>query len=244
MSDRLGIIVPFRDRQQHLDTFVPHMQTFFRDDLLNQDISVRILIVEQSPGLPFNRGAIKNIGYRYLAADVDYVCFHDVDLLPISADYRSSPDPVMIAFHGIGFTPEFVKGLFGGVVLLQKDQYEQANGFSNDYWGWGFEDVDLAMRLRRCYIFHHTGRGASNGFVTRIPPGATTVSLARSTSEIASFIPTDGTGSRKAKAKLHWRDDGLNTVAFEETRPRRELPLTGERRVLVEQVLVSLPRVD
>jgi N-terminal region of glycosyl transferase group 7 len=67
----LGIIVPYRDRKQHLDVFLPYMRNFFRTDNLNSKISCRILIVEQIPGLPFNRGAIKNIGFAYLAPQVD-----------------------------------------------------------------------------------------------------------------------------------------------------------------------------
>jgi hypothetical protein len=148
----LGIVVPYRDRKQHLDVFLPYMRDFFRTDNLNSEISCRILIVEQTPGLPFNRGAIKNIGFAYLAPQVDYFCFHDVDLLPISADYRRSSNPAMIACHGLEFSLDFIRKLFGGVVVLEKDQFEQANGYSNDYCGWGFEDVDIRERLLRCNL--------------------------------------------------------------------------------------------
>ena len=32
---------------------------------------------------------------------------------------------------------------FGGVVLISREDFEKANGYSNEYWGYGFEDLDL-----------------------------------------------------------------------------------------------------
>ena len=31
MKDKLAIIVPYRDREEHLNTFVPHMHEFLKD---------------------------------------------------------------------------------------------------------------------------------------------------------------------------------------------------------------------
>ena len=67
MSPRLGIIVPYRDRADHLDEFLSEMMRFFAADPINAGISPRFLIVEQAPGLPFNRGALLNVGFRLLA---------------------------------------------------------------------------------------------------------------------------------------------------------------------------------
>jgi N-terminal region of glycosyl transferase group 7 len=89
-------------------SLIPHSRKFFSTDRFNSEIPCRILIVEQALGLPFNRGAILNIGFSLLAPQLDYVCFHDVDLLPISADYRLSNAPAMIISHGLGFSLDFV----------------------------------------------------------------------------------------------------------------------------------------
>ena len=35
---------------------------------------------------------------------------------------------------------------FGGVTLFPKEDFELINGYSNQYWGWGFEDDDLFWR--------------------------------------------------------------------------------------------------
>ena len=39
------------------------------------------------------------------------------------------------------------KGLFGGVSAMSLQHFEKVNGFSNQYWGWGGEDDDMAKRL-------------------------------------------------------------------------------------------------
>lgn len=36
--------------------------------------------------------------------------------------------------------------LVGGVLAMKKEQFETVNGFSNEFWGWGGEDDDMAYR--------------------------------------------------------------------------------------------------
>ena len=42
-----------------------------------------------------------------------------------------------------------IRDSFGGAVLFSKEQVENTNGYSNDYWDWGMEDDDLFWR---CYL--------------------------------------------------------------------------------------------
>ena len=48
-----------------------------------QNRSFDIFILQQSPGLRFNRGALLNAGMLLLSgSQYDHFCFHDVDTLP------------------------------------------------------------------------------------------------------------------------------------------------------------------
>lgn len=147
-NKRLAIIVPYRDRPQHLKEFLPHMANYFQRDKLDRYIPVSIHIVEQGGTAAFNRGKILNCGYKLAREDADYVCFHDVDYLPLWADYSWSAKPARLAWYGLRMQedPEL---FFGAVTLFDKTAFEAANGYPNVYWGWGPEDLELG---RRCHF--------------------------------------------------------------------------------------------
>jgi hypothetical protein len=46
-SKRLAIVVPYRDRAEHLAKFVPHVAAYFERDKLDRQIAVTINIIEQ-----------------------------------------------------------------------------------------------------------------------------------------------------------------------------------------------------
>jgi len=140
---------------------IPHLAMYFTRDKIDSALDVRILVVEQPAGAPFNSGMMKNIGFKLMRDSIDYVCFHDVDYLPIWADYGCPQQPTMIIWDGFYSRPidpaNPTKGqiahnpseLFSAVVLLRAEQFERANGYATSYWGWGFEDNDLKCRLER-----------------------------------------------------------------------------------------------
>jgi N-terminal domain of galactosyltransferase/N-terminal region of glycosyl transferase group 7 len=245
MSMRLGIIVPYRDRAEHLTDFIPHLSGFFRSDAHNAHIAVRMVISEQISGLPFNRGFVKNAGFEVLSQDVDYVCFHDVDLLPEVADYRPTNRPAMIISEGLNFTPDFIRQLLGGVVLMDKTQFVAANGFSNDYWGWGFEDVDLRERLLRTgfSIEHRVGRFTRLRHVDdgSFPDGRPTPDhLKNQARYVALWFDKAALGFvRKREIGDFWKRDGLSNVAhIGKVNSRRQIE-TRDDALLVEHVLVE-----
>ena len=113
-----------------------------------KDIDYEIFIIEQADDKPFNRGKLLNAGYKY-AVDkgCDYFVFHDVDMLPEDVDYSYSDKPLHLATHlqEHDYETTFFD-YFGGVTMFTKEDFETINGFSNEYWGWGFEDDDLLVR--------------------------------------------------------------------------------------------------
>ena len=78
------LLIPFREqieqkRGEQLQKFCNHMKRWHSD--------WTIIIIEQSQdNKKFNRGALLNIGTRYAQKlKKDYVIYHDVDLIPLSA---------------------------------------------------------------------------------------------------------------------------------------------------------------
>lgn len=144
---KLGIIVPFRNRHEHLKIFLKQIEEY----LYGRDYVV--IVVEQDDAKLFNRGMILNIGFTYAKKHkCDYVVFHDVDMLPIDVDYSYSPRPIHMAtnfaFDKVGSKRESFKEYFGGVTMFPTELFEQIDGYSNKYWGWGFEDDDLFHRCK------------------------------------------------------------------------------------------------
>jgi len=160
----LTIVVPYREREAHFKQFVPHLKAFFTRDKAHREIPYRVLFVEQEQGLPFNAGALRNIGFALARGGGDkasfeagYTCFHDIDYLPLSADYTWTDVPAPIAWYGAETRPVATgatswrvanspEGFFGAVVLTPNEMFSRVNGYSNEYWGWGWQDLDLKAR--------------------------------------------------------------------------------------------------
>ncbi len=149
---KLAIIVPYRDREEHLARFVPHMEKFLSD----KDIEYKIFVIEQDNEKPFNRGWLLNVGFEISQKQgYDYFCFHDIDMLPEddSCDYSWVEKPTHLASRLSKFRYKLVYAEYiGGVTLFNKEHFTYINGFSNKYWGWGFEDDDLLYRCRNASL--------------------------------------------------------------------------------------------
>jgi hypothetical protein len=143
---RLALVVPYRDRADQIAAFLPWIHDYFRFDKHDRHIRYHVHVVEQADDLPFNRGALLNAAARLIGDDADYLCAHDVDMLPVWADYAWPDHPARLGWHGRVFQEDPLR-YFGGVVAMSLDDYRRVNGYSNGYWGWGFEDLDLQMRV-------------------------------------------------------------------------------------------------
>jgi hypothetical protein len=146
-NKRLAIIVPYRDRPQHLTQFIPHMVAYFQRDKLDRQIAFTINIIEQKGNAPFNRGRLGNCGFLLTHETSDYVCIHDVDYLPMWADYSWSKSPARLIWHGLTLNEDW-NNFFGAVSLFDNSVFAKVNGFPNCYWGWGPEDLELGIRCR------------------------------------------------------------------------------------------------
>lgn len=146
----VAVVIPYRDRSEHLDLFLQHMHPF----LQRQQLQYGIFVVEQSGRHAFNRGKLFNIGFTEALARDSYCCFvfHDVDLLPIDARnvYRCErlPRHLSSAIDVFRFVLPY-PDLFGGAIAVRAEQFRELNGFSNEFFGWGAEDDDLQQRIRK-----------------------------------------------------------------------------------------------
>jgi hypothetical protein len=136
---KLGIIVPYRNRHEHLLQFKRHIIKHLKSKGYENYV---IIIVQQDDAKLFNRGMLCNIGFiESQKQKCDYIVIHDVDMIPIDVDYSYSEFPIHLATDNIPFD-----SYFGGMTLFPSDVFKKINGFSNLYWGWGFEDDDLRYR--------------------------------------------------------------------------------------------------
>ena len=143
MEEKLSIIIPYRDREEHLKIFL---------DVLPNKINVTnydIVIVEQGNNKPFNRAKLLNIGFDFKKDVSDYFCFHDVDMIPEEVDYSYVTKPT----HGFTGVKHLNYKLsansnYGGVNFFNKEDFIKINGYSNEFWGWGGEDNDLLFRVK------------------------------------------------------------------------------------------------
>jgi hypothetical protein len=115
--------------------------------------SFDILVIEQEEGKLFNRGKLLNIGAKFaFDAGATHIVTHDVDMIPIKADY-SIGECVHLATKCEQFEYRMPYArYFGGVTMFSKEAFIKANGYSNNYWGWGAEDDDMLLRCEKAGI--------------------------------------------------------------------------------------------
>uniref|UniRef100_A0A182MW45 Galactosyltransferase N-terminal domain-containing protein n=1 Tax=Anopheles culicifacies TaxID=139723 RepID=A0A182MW45_9DIPT len=143
--NRVAIIVPYRDREQHLPIFLKNIHAL----LMKQQLEYGIYIVEQTAGSSFNRAKLMNIGFVEAMKQKNWECmvFHDIDLLPMDdRNLYTCPDQprhMSVAVDTFCFKLPY-NAIFGGVSAMTEKQFRMVNGFSNSFWGWGGEDDDMS----------------------------------------------------------------------------------------------------
>ncbi|XP_012687594.1 beta-1,4-galactosyltransferase 5 [Clupea harengus] len=146
---KVAILVPFRNRHEHLPILFRHLIPI----LQRQRLQFAFYVIEQMGNEPFNRAMLFNVGFKEAMKDMDWDCmvFHDVDhIMENDRNYYGCgemPRHFAVKLNKYSYMlpyPEF----FGGVSGLTVEQYRQINGFPNAFWGWGGEDDDLWNRVQ------------------------------------------------------------------------------------------------
>jgi hypothetical protein len=150
MNHKLAIVVPYRNREEHLKEFVPYMNKFLSSNI---ECPFSIVVIEQANQEKFNRGTLINIGFDLVKDDCTYISPHDVDLLPETSDYSVPQNPTHLSAYRSqnNYMLEY-EGCFGGVNLFLNEHFKLVNGFSNIYCGYGAEDDDLRRRCSLCNL--------------------------------------------------------------------------------------------
>ncbi|KAF7698372.1 beta-1,4-galactosyltransferase 1 isoform X2 [Silurus meridionalis] len=145
---KVAIIIPFRNRDEHLKYWLYYLHPI----LQRQQLDYGIYIINQDGEETFNRAKLLNVGYAEALKEYDYECFvfSDVDLIPMDDrnTYKCFEQPrhLSVSMDKFGFRLPYNQ-YFGGVSSLSKEQYLKINGFPNNYWGWGGEDDDIYNRV-------------------------------------------------------------------------------------------------
>lgn len=170
---KYSIIVCYRNREDHLKKFVPHIREHFKD------LDHEIIIVEQSDLYPFRRGCLLNDGAKRATGDI--LVLHDVDYLPDSnttywaTDQMDVYQPVkrvnFINMDGTArpendipsgyrhFSTSVDDNFYGAVTCITKEAFFKINGFNPLYEGWGLEDADLRERIKQANLTVVRGNG-------------------------------------------------------------------------------------
>ena len=136
------ILIPYRDRQKHLDYFLQETVPLLHKNLPDS----KVIIVEQIPGKLFNRGKLLNVGFKEFQHQTNYFITNDVDINPKEKTIQNLYASEIEENNLIMGIYNNKHGTLGGLVKFKHDHIFRVNGFPNDIWGWGSEDGALRVR--------------------------------------------------------------------------------------------------
>jgi len=157
-----------------------------------------------------------NIGANLTRHCFDYLIFHDVDKLPEPPNspryYRYNPNPLHLAsaanqYPNKPYYPTYV----GGVFLIPTATFLSINGFTNKYWGWGYEDDEFHLRLKRSGVGFERLDPVDLGFYNCVFGKANTER--NRTNYLSNRALFNTVRGKNAVHNFH--EDGLNSLQFE-----------------------------
>jgi hypothetical protein len=127
------IIIPYRDRMEHKTFFLNYIKNVMPDD------DYEIYFSTQVDNRPFNRGAMKNIGFLAMKnkypdyRNISFI-FNDVDIMPYTKGVFSYDTTKGVIKHNYGYF-----SCLSASFVIKGGDFEKINGFPN-IWAWGLED--------------------------------------------------------------------------------------------------------
>ena len=139
-------LIPYRDREKEGKYFKTYFELYVKAQP-NMNNGVKYFFCHQNDTRPFNRGAMKNLGFLTIKGlypnnwkDITLV-FHDIDCYPrphIKLPYTTTKGTV-VHYYGFKYT-------LGGIVVINAEDFANIGGYPN-FWGWGYEDNALQLRV-------------------------------------------------------------------------------------------------
>ena len=209
----LVFIVPYRNREEHKMFFTVYMK-FLMEDIAPE--KYRIYFVHQCDNRPFNRGAMKNIGFLAIRSlyPNEYrnitLVFHDVDNLPYTKGllkYDTRPG-VLKHFFGYPFA-------LGGIVSIKAGDFERTGGYPN-FWAWGSEDNCFNQRVidARIYIDRSNFFPSGHRFILQFVDGLIKMINKKETSAAMYRTCADSYATIR-NLKYHFKDEYINVTSFD-----------------------------
>ena len=149
-------IIPYRNRESQMNVYKNHMSWIME----NEPNDYEFIFSHQNDNRPFNRGAMKNLGFHYVKQTYPdtykniTLIFQDIDTMPGKQNllHFNTTHGTVKHYYGFNFA-------LGGVFSIKAGDFEKTNGFPN-IWTWGFEDTLLERRCTK----HNVNINRSNWY--------------------------------------------------------------------------------
>ena len=228
---KIVFIIPYRDRVEHKEFFTVYMKHVL-EDIPKTDYE--IYFVEQKNTLPFNRGAMKNIGFLALKykypndyKNITFV-FNDVDTVPYSKNIINYDTTPGIVKHYYGF-----KFALGGIFSIKGEDFERTNGFPN-FWAWGGEDNYMQKRVEYAglYIDRSVFFNILDKNILQLCDGVKRLICRKEAATVVNMTTSDGLVTIR-NLNYEFKDEYINVYNFQTLRDPRMLRFE-EQNIAVE----------
>jgi hypothetical protein len=228
---KIVFIIPYRDRVEHKEFFTIYMKHVL-EDIPKTDYE--IYFVEQKNTLPFNRGAMKNIGFLALKykypndyKNITFV-FNDVDTVPYSKNVIDYDTVHGIVKHFYGF-----RFALGGIFSIKGEDFERTNGFPN-FWAWGGEDNYMQKRVEYVglYIDRSVFFNILDKNILQLCDGVKRLICRKEAATVVNMTTSDGIITIR-NLNYEFKDEYINVYNFQTMRDPRVLRFE-EQNIAIE----------